>query len=469
MVHSICAAKIHQLESTTAKDKNTDKDNLSSSPNTVISKLNPSAFVFQPKASLQRLHQPYAMRLSPLKCDALAKTFGAINCTRGEPTYGLSAATAQQLGEVLKQLGSEVLTHYTDVKGHPQILSGLADKLTQRNNTVIYTPDDLVITHGGSSAIALTFQVVSRQAQMLLASPTYGAYGAAMTQYAADHVIHHLDSDRGLVQLDALNAVLKQKKKFALVFALPGNPVGVPSAAYLQALAAIQNQHANLDLIIDLAYFDNLPAHQFPKLESLFAPQQTVYIRSASKSVSLPALRGGLVYSKNAELIQQVTNAAECAHLNSNIFSGVAMLVALSMSPTQQQQMSDYYLKRLDYLHTMMTLLKLAPREDVHPFFVYSTAFDRLVNRHIAQTPAASAALKDLGISEPNATLNNTTDLVAFLNAHGIGGVGVDTLHKGRIMSGVRLFGAHQHFSELKMLVKNLKEFVSRYKNELAL
>jgi aspartate/methionine/tyrosine aminotransferase len=444
-----------------------DQDSHSSSPTTVISKLNVLAIPFQPKGLTSRIHHSYAMRLSPLKCDLLARALGAINCTRGEPTFGLSAATAQQLKDTFEQLGNDVLTHYTDVKGHPQILSELASKLTQLNKSVTYTPIDLVITHGGSSAIALTFQVISRQAQILLASPTYGAYAAAMTHYAPDHPIQYVESDRGLAQLDQLENILLQKKKFALVLALPGNPVGVPTAAYLQALATIQNQHENFTLVLDLAYFDNLPANQFPKLESLFAHQQTIYIRSASKSVSLPALRGGLVYSKNAEFIQQVTNAAECAHLNSHIFSGMAMLAALSMSPMQQQHMSNYYMKRLDYLHTMMALLNLAPRESVHPFFVYTTAFDRLVNKNIPQLPAALTALKNLGISEPNTTLINTTDLVAFLNAHGIGGVGVDTIQKGKTLAGIRLFGAHQNFSDLKMLVKNLIQIVKTYRHAL--
>ena len=409
------------------------------------------------------------MRLSPLKCDLLAKGLGSINCTRGEPTYGLSAATTQHLISMFKQLGNDALTHYTGVKGHPDMLAQLAEKLTQINQSVTYTPDDMVVTHGGSSAIALTFQVLSRQqTQVLLASPTYGAYAAAMTQYAPEHRVQYVESDRGLVQLDQLKTILKQPKKFALILALPGNPVGVPTVAYLKTLAAIQKQHAHLTLVLDLAYFDNLPANRWPKLESLFAHQQTIYIRSASKSVSLPALRGGLLYSKNIGFIQQATEAAECAHLNSHIFSGMAMLAALSMSPTQQQHMSSYYMKRLDYLHAMMGLLNLAPRENVHPFFVYTTAFDCLVHKNIPQAPAAIAALKDIGISEPNATLTNTTDLVAFLNAHGIGGVGVDSIQNGNTLSGIRLFGAHQKFEDIRMLIKNLQKFVKTFKHELA-
>ena len=90
------------------------------------------------------------------------------------------------------------------------------------------------------------------------------------------------------------------------------------------------------------------------------------------------------------------------------------------------------------------------------------------MHKNIPQAPAAIAALKDIGISEPNATLTNTTDLVAFLNAHGIGGVGVDSIQNGNTLSGIRLFGAHQKFEDIRMLIKNLQKFVKTFKHELA-
>jgi aspartate/methionine/tyrosine aminotransferase len=416
----------------------------------------------------------YAMRMSPIKCRELAKQLGAVDCTRGTPTFPIQPQTTKNFSTHLEKLGKPAFADYTEVAGYPHTRQVLAAKLTQLNHTVAYEADDLVITHGGTDAIALSFQSLIHTfgTQILIASPTYGAYITAIKKYAPDHPIKFVDSQRGLPNLSALQEILTDKPEqlYALVMATPGNPVGVPTPGYLAKLAKLQKSNKHLCLVLDLAYFDNLPAGTFPELENLFDSQKTVYIRSASKSVSLPAVRGGLVYSKNVELMNAINEAAETAHINPSIFSGAAMVAALSMPEGQQTAMTEFYQQRLAYLNHVMKMLKLIPPdESVHPFFVFTTIFDRLVGKNIAQDPRAIIALKAIGIPNPHTKIKNTTDLLAYLGAHGIGGVGVDVQQADQTISGIRLFGAHSELSTMSELVQKLHEFVHQHAQLLSL
>jgi DNA-binding transcriptional MocR family regulator len=166
-------------------------------------------------------------------------------------------------------------------------------------------PERTIITGGAHQAIVVAFAALARPGDTVLAE--------ALTYAGICHVaercgvrLHGLDLyDEGVLP-DALEAAARTAgARFLIVNPTVHNPTtATMSLARREAIVALARRH---DLIVvEDEVYGRLPAERPPPIAAL-APERTVYIGSAAKSVA-PGLRLGVLHSPEA-LFERIANA----------------------------------------------------------------------------------------------------------------------------------------------------------------
>jgi DNA-binding transcriptional MocR family regulator len=219
-----------------------------------------------------------------------------------DPYYG--AAVAERLAEMAAHPGvTRDLWAYTPKAGFPEHRAAAAQWVGAVGLDA--SPEHTIITGGAHQAIVVAFAALAR--------PGDGALVEALTYAGVCHVaercgvrLHGLAMDEEGLLPDALDAACRADGA-RLLFVNPTvhNPTtATMSLARREAIVALAREH---DLIvIEDDVYGRLPEERPPPLAAL-APERTVYIGSAAKSVA-PGLRLGVLLSPQ-HLFQRVAEA----------------------------------------------------------------------------------------------------------------------------------------------------------------
>jgi DNA-binding transcriptional MocR family regulator len=222
----------------------------------------------------------------------------------GPPDASYGALIAERLGEIVARPGATAdLWAYTPKRGFPEHRAAAARWIAGVG--VDASPDRTIITGGAHQAIVVAVAALARPGDTVLAE--------ALTYAGICHVaersgvrLHGLAVDEEGVLPDALEAAARLEGARVLIVnpTLHNPTTATMSLARRQAIAALARRH-DLMVIEDDVY-GRLPAERPPPLAAL-APERTLYIGSASKSVA-PGLRFGVLHSP-APLFERVANA----------------------------------------------------------------------------------------------------------------------------------------------------------------
>ncbi|WP_405167399.1 PLP-dependent aminotransferase family protein [Nocardia sp. NBC_01499] len=222
----------------------------------------------------------------------LARRPEVISFAVGAPDPALlpGELVASLAADVVAQYGTSAL-QYGSTRGFPPLLDQAQILLRERGIT---GPAGLThIATGGSGALhSVCMALLDPGAVVLVEIPTYGPAVKVFRSHGA--VVRGVESDMDGILPAALDAALAAQQ-VAMVYLLPTfqNPTGrtMPTARRKQIAEIIVRHGATVvedDVYVDLRYQGNpLPAFWS------FAPHNTVYITSLSKTVA-PALRTGI-------------------------------------------------------------------------------------------------------------------------------------------------------------------------------
>ena len=219
-----------------------------------------------------------------------------------DPYYG--AALAERLAELAARPGATVdLWAYTPKAGFLEHRAAAARWIGGVGLEA--APERTIITGGAHQAIVVAFAALARPGdRVLIESLTYA--GVCHVAERCGVRLHGLAMDDEGLLPDALDAACRADGA-RLLFVNPTahNPTtATMSRARREAIVALARQH---DLIvIEDDVYGRLPAERPPPLAAL-APERTVYIGSAAKSVA-PGLRFGVLLSPQ-HLLQRIADA----------------------------------------------------------------------------------------------------------------------------------------------------------------
>lgn len=242
-------------------------------------------------------------KLTPLANDAKARGIKVYHLNIGQPDL----PTPQKALEALKHVDRNVL-EYSPSAGFLSLREKLADYY--RKYRIELTPDDIIVTSGGSEAVLFAFLACLNPGdEIIVPEPAYANYMAFAVSAGAviKSVPSSIETGFALPPVEEFEKLITDRTK-AILICNPNNPTGyLYTRSEMNQIRDIVRKH-DLYLFSDEVYrefiYTGSPYISACHLEGI--EQNVVLIDSVSKRYSECGIRIGALVTKNAELRKTV-------------------------------------------------------------------------------------------------------------------------------------------------------------------
>lgn len=228
-------------------------------------------------------------------------------------------------------------------------------KLASYYNKLSYniTPEDILVTVGGSEAITITMQTcVSEGDEIIIPEPFYANYNgfACMSNVVVKPILSHIETGFALPPIAEFEKLITERTK-AIIICNPNNPTGyLYSKEELEALKVLCLKY-DLFLISDEAYrefcYDGREFISPMHLSGL--DENVVVIDTVSKRYSACGARLGCLITKNKEVIKSALKFAQ-ARLSPGMVEQIAGTAAVDTPDSYFEAVNKEYTLRRDTL-----------------------------------------------------------------------------------------------------------------------
>lgn len=227
------------------------------------------------------------------------------------------------------------------------------DSLAQnyRDSGIDVTSDDIIITTGGSEALAFGFvSTCNPNDEVIIPEPFYANYNgfAVAAGLNVVPITANINNGFALPPVEEFEKKITAKTK-AIVICNPGNPTGyLYSQEELEKLSDIVKRH-DLFLFADEVYrefcYDGATHFSVLNLEGI--ENNVIMIDSVSKRYSMCGARIGAIVSKNKELMAAALKFGQ-ARLSPPTIDQIAAEAALNTPKSYFEDVVTEYVKRRD-------------------------------------------------------------------------------------------------------------------------
>ncbi len=274
-----------------------------------------------------------------------------ISLSLGEPDFD----TPDFIKDAAKKALDAGETKYTPVPGHLSLREAICKKL-KRDNKLVYTPDQIVVSNGAKQCIANTcLSLVNPGDEVIIFTPYWVSYydivqfvgGTPVTVYAG------IDQDFKVTP-DQLRDAITPKTKL-IIFSSPSNPTGsVYTEQELSELAAVISKTEGVFVLSDEIYELINFSNKNPSIATMEGMQdRTITINGMSKGYAMTGWRLGYMaapafIAKACSTIQgQFTSGAAS-------FNQLAAAHALDQDTQVVRYMADKFLARKNMVKALL-------------------------------------------------------------------------------------------------------------------
>jgi aspartate aminotransferase len=266
-------------------------------------------------------------------------------------------------------------TKYTDVGGIPELKAAIIAKF-QRENGLIYTPNQIVVSTGGKQVLYNALMAtINPGDEVIIPAPYWVSYPEMVALAGGEPVPVVCTAEFGFkLQPAALEAAITPKTKW-IILNSPSNPTGAAySRAELKALTDVLVKHPQVWVMTDDMYehvvYDDFvfatPAQVEPKLFD-----RTLTVNGVSKAYCMTGWRIGYAGGP-AELIKAMTTIQSQSTSNPSSISQWAAVEALNGPQDFIPVNNETFKERRDLVVSMLNQAKgiSCPRPE-GAFYVY--------------------------------------------------------------------------------------------------
>ncbi|MFT7072357.1 MAG: aspartate aminotransferase [Patiriisocius sp.] len=266
-----------------------------------------------------------------------------IGLSLGEPDFTIPDFVKQAAIDAINQ----DYHSYTPVDGYVELKAAIIEKF-KRDNTLTYTPSQIVVSTGAKQTLYNLAQVLLNDGdEVLLPAPYWVSYNdiAKVAGGVPIEIKTSIENDFKVTP-QALEAAITPKTKM-IIYSSPCNPSGsVYNRTELRALADVLVKYPEIIVVSDEIYehINFTSAHvSMASFEDMF--DRTVTVNGVSKAYSMTGWRIGYmgapeVIARACNKIQgQVTSGANC-------IAQRATIAALENPPSRIQYMVDAFKER---------------------------------------------------------------------------------------------------------------------------
>ena len=251
----------------------------------------------QLSSNLLRFNEPETLKMAKLGRELRAQGIDIVDLSLGEPDFD----TPQHIKDAAKKAIDDNWSHYTPVAGYLDLRESVCRKL-ERDNGLVYTPQQIVVSTGAKHSIAnAVLSVIDDDDEVIIPTPYWVSYSEIAKFARAKVIFINTKPATGFKLTPAqLDAAITDKTKL-FIFSSPCNPTGaVYTKNELEELAKVFQKHPGIFIISDEIYeyinyaHDNGGGHQsiaqFDYLKDL-----VIVVNGLSKGFAMTGWRLGYV------------------------------------------------------------------------------------------------------------------------------------------------------------------------------
>lgn len=275
---------------------------------------------------------------------------------RGKKVYHLNIgqpdiATPSVFMEAINNYDSNVIK-YSYSQGEPILIDSIIDYF--KKDDIVFQPDDIVITNGGSEAITFcTIAVCDPGDEILVPEPFYTNYNGFTGEVNVNIVPITTKASEGFhlpKKADIVRLITPRTK--AILFSNPGNPTGtILREDEMQLIAEIALEY-NLYIISDEVYrgmaFDGLKALSMGSINGI--EDRLIITESVSKRYSACGARIGAICSHNKDLMKNIMKLCQ-ARLCVATLEQIGAAALYQLPQSYIDEVRDEYQARRDVVY----------------------------------------------------------------------------------------------------------------------
>lgn len=343
-----------------------------------------------------RISESQTIAMARKSRELKAQGIDIISLSLGEPDF----ATPDVIKEAAKKAIDENFSYYTHVSGYQELREAICVKF-KRDNNLVYSPDEIVVSTGAKQSIAnAVLCLVNPGDEVIIPAPFWVSYLEILKLAEGTPIIINtgIESDFKINAAQLEKAITPKTK--LLMLSTPCNPTGsVYSKDELESLAKVVAKYPELYILSDEIYehINFCGGHQsFAQFD--FIKDRVITINGVSKGFAMTGWRGGIMAAPK-------WIAQACDKMQGQFTSATSSITQKAIHkameldyPTYIKPMVDAFERRRDLV---LGLMKEIPGLKINSpqgaFYVY---------------PEVSAYFgKKHGVH----TINNATDLSLFL------------------------------------------------------
>jgi aspartate aminotransferase len=283
-------------------------------------------------------------KLAPLAREAKKEGVKVYHLNIGQPDL----PTPQKALDALKHVDRKTL-EYSPSEGYP----GLREKLVgyYKKFNVDVTPEEIIVTCGGSEAILLgLLSCLDPDDELIMVEPGYANYisFAKTARVKVKTVTSRIEDGFALPSVEAFEEAIGPKTK-AILLCNPSNPTGyVYTPEELQKIKEIVVKH-DLFLFSDEVYREfRYNGQPYVSAMSLGIPEHVIMIDSVSKRYSECGIRIGMLVTHNKEVHDTVMKFCQ-ARLSPPLLGQIVAEASIEGTEAYAKECFDEYKARRDF------------------------------------------------------------------------------------------------------------------------
>jgi aspartate aminotransferase len=323
---------------------------------------------------LSRFNEPETLKMAKLGRELRAKGIDVIDLSLGEPDFD----TPEHIKDAAKKAIDENWSHYTPVAGYLDLREAICRKL-KRDNGLVYTPQQIVVSTGAKQSIANTMlAILDEGAEIIIPTPYWVSYSEIARMARGKVVFINPTAEQGFkISPEQLEAAMTENTRL-FIFSSPCNPTGaVYSKAELEGLAKVFEKHPDVFIISDEIYeYINYSNEDGSKQQESIAQFESVkdrviIVNGLSKGFAMTGWRLGYI-AANVEV------AKACEKIQGQITSGTnsitqrAAITALDSSLEATYEMvKEFKLRKQRVTELLKELPELKCTDPDGAFYIF--------------------------------------------------------------------------------------------------
>lgn len=265
----------------------------------------------------------------------------------GEPDFD----TPDHIKQAAKQALDDGFTKYTNATGILELKSAVCDKF-KRDNNILCTPDEVIISVGGKQALYNIFMALMNPGdEVLLPSPYWVSYADMIL--VCEGIIKTIDTrpNRFKLTADMVEQAITPKTK-ALILNSPSNPTGmIIEKEEIIKIAELAQKHKFYVISDEVYEYFLYDGKEHFSIASISEMKDWVFtVNAVSKTYSMTGWRIGYMTGPK-EFIKPMGSLQSHSTSNPCSIAQKAALAAITGPQDSVVQMVSEFEKRRDFVH----------------------------------------------------------------------------------------------------------------------